>query len=559
MASVCAVPLAAASLLRLDDGGARTRWVFADAPIHARYTNGVLCPLVHSPEDAVDQALRLTHAGSEDVLLDLGCGDGRVLVAAARAGVRAIGIDVRRDCLVQSRAAAERAGMSQMVEVVEGDLTHLPTLPAYSRATILYAYLTRKIIEFIEPMLLRAVDEGKRVIIYCTSGCEPNGAPTPGAMRAGNALGDLEPAAQGMLGMLRVYQRADATGEGTSLAPSVAKSTSAVRPSSSPTATAAAAAAMPPTPAPDAGDGDGSSSPSEPPAPESAPGAPAPSASRWVVHGTTGDDGVRDGEFDADFAATAAAMDSILRRALVDDEVADDDTELVTYLTCEKLVYTRCVLRRAGAISPSGCAALRKLVDDERDVTRDSVDHKAQHQLNIGIDALIGAIGRPQVEALWRLADEVLATQRAEWAERARRQSTEVPHAAVRATEAADGGFHVDLFVRRYTRETRPWIAFHHDVSTVTVNVALNADATFEGGRLHAIVDARHTIITREEGEATAHGDDVMHAVSAMRSGTRYSLIMFFYALADDADSLEYQTIPKRDLERQAEGEVRTG
>ena len=142
----------------------------------------------------------------------------------------------------------------------------------------------------------------------------------------------------------------------------------------------------------------------------------------------------------------------------------------------------------------------------------------------------------------------MLATQRAELCARARAEGTEVPAAAAQATEAADGGFNVDLFVRRYTRETRPWIAFHCDVSTVTINVALNDDADFEGGRLHAVIGARHQIVTRTEGEATAHGDDVMHGVSAMRSGTRYSLIMFFYALADNEESLEYQTIPKREL-----------
>ena len=117
------------------------------------------------------------------------------------------------------------------------------------------------------------------------------------------------------------------------------------------------------------------------------------------------------------------------------------------------------------------------------------------------------------------------------------------------ATEPAVGGWYVDIFVRRYTRETRPWIAFHHDVSNVTINVALSDDAAHEGGRLHAIVDGRHTTISRREGEATCHGDDVMHAVSAMRSGTRHSLIMFFYALTDSPDSVAYDTIPRRDLE----------
>ena len=117
------------------------------------------------------------------------------------------------------------------------------------------------------------------------------------------------------------------------------------------------------------------------------------------------------------------------------------------------------------------------------------------------------------------------------------------------ATEAADGGFHVDLFVRRYSRETRPWIMFHQDVANITINVALSNDCDHEGGRLHAIIGGRHQTIGREEGEATAHADDVMHAVSAMRSGVRYSLIMFFFSLKNDESSIEFQTIPKRELD----------
>ena len=52
----------------------------------------------------------------------------------------------------------------------------------------------------------------------------------------------------------------------------------------------------------------------------------------------------------------------------------------------------------------------------------------------------------------------------------------------------------------------------------------------------------------RKEASQAAHGDDVMHAVSAMRGGTRYSLILFFYALADEVDSLEYQSVARSEL-----------
>ena len=59
--------------------------------------------------------------------------------------------------------------------------------------------------------------------------------------------------------------------------------------------------------------------------------------------------------------------------------------------------------------------------------------------------------------------------------------------------------------------------------------MALAADAAHEGGRLHAILGGQHSIVERDEGEATVHGDDVMHGVSAMRSGVRYSLVILFF------------------------------
>jgi predicted 2-oxoglutarate/Fe(II)-dependent dioxygenase YbiX len=254
------------------------------------------------------------------------------------------------------------------------------------------------------------------------------------------------------------------------------------------------------------------------------------------------------GTFNEEFASWEATMDPVLHRALVEDQMDVDDEALVRLLGCEKLVQTRAIVERRGAIRQAGCAALRAAVDAERDVTQDSVDRKAQHQLNISIERLTECIGREDVRGLWRLADELLAVQRAEAAERAAASGTAVTQHTAEKVEAADGGFYVDVFVRRYTRETRPWIAFHHDVSTVTINVALSDDADHEGGRLHAIVDARHRILTRREGEATTHGDDVMHAVSAMRRGTRYSLIVFFYSLSNNEESLEWQTVPKREV-----------
>jgi hypothetical protein len=64
----------------------------------------------------------------------------------------------------------------------------------------------------------------------------------------------------------------------------------------------------------------------------------------------------------------------------------------------------------------------------------------------------------------------------------------------------------------------------------VTVNVALSADTSHKGGHLHAILEGKHQIVEREEGEATVHTDDVMHGVSAMRGGERCAFLISLIA-----------------------------
>ena len=58
--------------------------------------------------------------------------------------------------------------------------------------------------------------------------------------------------------------------------------------------------------------------------------------------------------------------------------------------------------------------------------------------------------------------------------------------------------------------------------------VALAADARHEGGRLLALCDGRVQAVERAEGEATIHPSTLLHGVSRMRAGVRYSLIIFW-------------------------------
>ena len=72
------------------------------------------------------------------------------------------------------------------------------------------------------------------------------------------------------------------------------------------------------------------------------------------------------------------------------------------------------------------------------------------------------------------------------------------------------------------------------------------ADSDHDGGRLVRSCSGdrggRSAIVERSEGEATVHGEDVMHAVTAMTAGVRYSLIAFFYELKAEAASAEVRT-----------------
>ena len=107
--------------VRTSDG--KTTWSFNDVKEleHAAPKAGVqtdkrsVCPLVLTPDKVLDSALQLANVTAADVVADLGCGDGRLLVRAAQRGARAVGFDVNPWCLERSRAAAEDAHCSDRI------------------------------------------------------------------------------------------------------------------------------------------------------------------------------------------------------------------------------------------------------------------------------------------------------------------------------------------------------------------------------------------------------------------------------------------------------------
>jgi SAM-dependent methyltransferase len=119
-------------------------------------------PWIPSPLAAIYRALELAGASSCDVLYDLGAGDGRVVVIAARDfGVSlAVGIEVNPLLAEAARVKAKMDGVADRVRIIEGDFFKT----SIAGATIVYMYLYRSVNEALRPKLEQELEPGARVV-----------------------------------------------------------------------------------------------------------------------------------------------------------------------------------------------------------------------------------------------------------------------------------------------------------------------------------------------------------------------------------------------------------
>ncbi len=124
-------------------------------------------PWVPSPDEVIETMLRLAKVGRSDVVYDLGCGDGRVVVMAAQKfGAKAVGIDIEPVRIGEANAAAHAAGVSGKVRFVERDFHQTDISPASVVALYLY---TREMTK-LKPKLLSQLKPGTRVVAYQFNG-----------------------------------------------------------------------------------------------------------------------------------------------------------------------------------------------------------------------------------------------------------------------------------------------------------------------------------------------------------------------------------------------------
>lgn len=120
-------------------------------------------PFVPTPPEVVDAMLRLAGVTSSDLVYDLGCGDGRIVIAAAkRYGARGVGVDIDPERIRSARANADSAGVSGRVRFLEQDLFQTDIRPA----TVVTLYLLPSVNEKLRPTLLRTLRPGTRVVSH---------------------------------------------------------------------------------------------------------------------------------------------------------------------------------------------------------------------------------------------------------------------------------------------------------------------------------------------------------------------------------------------------------
>jgi len=130
---------------------------------HGLFGLADLAPYVPTPAAVVDKMLALAKVGPGDILYDLGCGDGRIVITAAKMfGTRGVGIDLDPQRIEESNAGARAAGVENLVEFRVQDIMKAD----FSAATVVTLYLLPESNNLLRPLLETQLKPGTRVVSH---------------------------------------------------------------------------------------------------------------------------------------------------------------------------------------------------------------------------------------------------------------------------------------------------------------------------------------------------------------------------------------------------------
>jgi SAM-dependent methyltransferase len=125
-----------------------------------------LAPYVPTPAEVVDRMLQLAGIGKGDVIYDLGCGDGRIpITAAKRFGARGVGVDIDPQRIAEANANAKKEGVTHLVTFKLQDAMATDV----SEATVVTLYLLSASNLKLRPILTRQLKPGARIVSHAFS------------------------------------------------------------------------------------------------------------------------------------------------------------------------------------------------------------------------------------------------------------------------------------------------------------------------------------------------------------------------------------------------------
>ena len=122
-----------------------------------------LAPYVPTPENVVEQMLEAAKVTKDDVVYDLGSGDGRILIAAAeKFQAKAVGIEINPTLVAETRERVAQLGLDKLITVQQAHLLEADLSPA----TVVTVYLLSSSNEQLKPKFERELHAGARVISH---------------------------------------------------------------------------------------------------------------------------------------------------------------------------------------------------------------------------------------------------------------------------------------------------------------------------------------------------------------------------------------------------------
>ena len=118
-----------------------------------------------TPIEVVDAMCKLGEVGKDDVVYDIGCGDGRLVIQAVKkfGAKKAVGIDISAERIKECKANAEKAGVADKVTFLQKDAL---TIEDFSEATVVLTYMSDSLNERLRPTLQKTLKPGARVVSH---------------------------------------------------------------------------------------------------------------------------------------------------------------------------------------------------------------------------------------------------------------------------------------------------------------------------------------------------------------------------------------------------------